>query len=71
MLEQRTDRRAHTGPEDGGINATEHAANALGPIDGPEGVKTRLVLVLGADGEEGRVGLHASLDEVEGVAERG
>lgn len=61
-------RASHTSPDHGGADAAVESTDALAPVDLAHAVEEVLVLVLGADGEEGREALEAGLDEEEGAA---
>lgn len=65
------DGAAEAGADHGGADAAVEAREALGAVDGGEAVHGVLVVVLGADGQEGREALQAGLDEEEGAAHGG
>jgi len=55
--------------EDRSVDAAYEASEAVGAEDGAERVKGGSVMVLGSYWKGRRVGLHASFDEEEGIAE--
>lgn len=64
------DRRSHGSTQDGGADTSPETEEAVGFENRAEGVIRVFVVVLGADGDMGRVGLHTSLDKEERGAER-
>lgn len=55
----------HGSTQDGGADTSPETKEAVGFEDCAEGVKRVFVVVLGANGDMGRVGLHTSLDQEE------
>lgn len=60
----------HGSTQDGGADTSPETKEAVGFENRAEGVIRVFVVVLGADGDMGRVGLHTSLDKEERGAER-
>lgn len=71
VVRRQLDRTAHRRAEDRRIDSAREALGAFLPDDVDQAVQGRGIVVLGTDGVEGRVGLHAGLDEEQRVSEDG
>lgn len=60
----------HGGTQDGGADTPPETKEAVGFENGAEGIIRVFVVVLGANGDMGRVGLHTRLDKEQRGAER-